>query len=112
MILFSFIRQAEIAKGKLMASSRLAVDITTRKEAAELAIKEKSARETAKLRSEFLASVSHELRTPLNAILGLSELLLHIVSPPLVDEQYNNVESIHSSGSLTVVVLFPSGYMN
>jgi two-component system sensor histidine kinase/response regulator len=44
-----------------------------------------------------LANVSHELRTPLNAILGLSELLLHIVSPPLIDEQYNNVESIHSS---------------
>ena len=76
----------------------IGVDITTRKEAAELAIREKSARETAKLRSIFLANVSHELRTPLNGILGLAELVLHSTSPALDPQHLTYVESIHSSG--------------
>lgn len=33
--------------------------------------------ESAKVKSQFLASMSHELRTPLNSILGLSELILN-----------------------------------
>ena len=90
-------------KGDIIGVVAIAVDITTRKVLDELAVKEKAAQETVKLRSAFLANVSHELRTPLNAILGLSELLLHIVSPPLVGEQYNYVESIHSSGKFTVL---------
>jgi signal transduction histidine kinase len=77
----------------------IAVDITSRKLVDELAVKEKAAQETVKLRSAFLANVSHELRTPLNAVLGLAELLMHITTPVLTDEQFNYVESMHSSGT-------------
>jgi signal transduction histidine kinase/CheY-like chemotaxis protein len=41
----------------------------------ELEKQKQKALESAKLKSQFLATMSHELRTPLNAILGLSELI-------------------------------------
>jgi signal transduction histidine kinase/DNA-binding NarL/FixJ family response regulator len=83
----------------------IGVDITTRKEAGELAIKEKSARETAKLRSIFLANVSHELRTPLNGILGLAELVLHSTSPSLDPQHLTYVDSIHSSALSLLTII-------
>lgn len=77
----------------------ISVDITARKEAEELSIKEKAATEAAKLRSLFLANVSHELRTPLNGIIGLSELLLHDDNqPPLSDQYASSIQLIYSSG--------------
>ncbi len=82
------------------------MDITTRKEASELAIKEKSARETAKLQSIFLANISHELRTPLNGILGLAELVLHSTQPAPDPQHFTYIESIHSSGMNQGALLF------
>jgi PAS domain S-box-containing protein len=92
-------------KGAINGMVAIAVDITSRKLVDELAVKEKAAQETVKLRSAFLANVSHELRTPLNAVLGLAELLMHITTPVLTDEQFNYVESMHSSalGLLSII---------
>jgi signal transduction histidine kinase/CheY-like chemotaxis protein len=42
----------------------------------ELEKQKQKALESAKLKSQFLATMSHELRTPLNSILGLSELII------------------------------------
>jgi len=42
----------------------------------ELEKQKHKALESAKLKSQFLATMSHELRTPLNSILGLSELIV------------------------------------
>jgi signal transduction histidine kinase/CheY-like chemotaxis protein/HAMP domain-containing protein len=44
--------------------------------AEELAIQKEKAEDSARLKSQFLASMSHELRTPMNSILGLTELIL------------------------------------
>ena len=43
---------------------------------AELVRAREAALETAKLKSEFLATMSHEIRTPMTGIIGMTELLL------------------------------------
>ncbi len=43
----------------------------------ELEKQKQMALDSAKIKSQFLATMSHELRTPLNSILGLSELILN-----------------------------------
>ena len=53
------------------------------------------AKESDRLKSEFLATMSHELRTPLNSIIGLSNLIDETTSKSDVIE-YNNI--INSSG--------------
>lgn len=70
--------------GKIIGASKIARDVTERKQAeAEretLLINEQAARKEAeianRLRDEFLATVSHELRAPLNSILGWGKLLI------------------------------------
>lgn len=52
---------------------------------AELEEQNRQIRETARVKSEFVAHMSHELRTPLTAILGLSEMLY--------DEKAGNVSA-------------------
>jgi PAS domain S-box-containing protein len=71
------------ANNKVIGASKIARDISQRKEA-EKSLREQSeanerlyteAQESARLKEEFLATVSHELRTPLNAVLGWARIL-------------------------------------
>jgi signal transduction histidine kinase len=58
--------------------------------------------ETARLRSDFLASMSHEIRTPLTGIIGTGELL---ALSDLTPEQRRHTEIIRSSGELLLTIV-------
>jgi signal transduction histidine kinase len=64
----------------------------------ELALALEQARESARTKSEFLASISHELRTPLNAIINLPEGLI---------EDFVPVQSARCSACNTLFALEP-----
>jgi signal transduction histidine kinase/ActR/RegA family two-component response regulator len=71
------------ANNKVIGASKIARDISHRKEQ-EKTLRDQSeanerlyreAQESGRIKEEFLATISHELRTPLNAILGWSRIL-------------------------------------
>ncbi|WOX13771.1 sensor histidine kinase [Streptomyces sp. N50] len=49
-------------------------------------------------KTRFWTNISHELRTPVNSVVALSALLLATGSPPLTEEQREQVDLIASSG--------------
>ncbi|WP_433830034.1 PAS domain S-box protein [Actinoplanes sp. CA-015351] len=78
-------------------------DITARRQT-ELALAEArdQAIETARLKSQFLASMSHEIRTPMNGVIGLTGLLL---GSSLDEKQRRYAEGISSAGSTLLAVI-------
>jgi PAS domain S-box-containing protein len=87
------------ASGRIVGASKVARDITERKDAERerdrlLALEKESRRqaeEANRLKDEFLAVVSHELRSPLNAITGWASLLM---MRPLDDQTRHAVDTI------------------
>jgi len=67
-------------------------------QAESLRIATAKAKESARLKGEFLANVSHELRTPLNAIIGLSDMLLAGMSGPLNEKQTHKLGRLKENG--------------
>lgn len=95
------------AAGKVGHWEGVLVDVTSRKLAEEEANRARDrvrdlALETARLRSDFLASMSHEIRTPLTGIIGTGELLSRF---DLTPEQRRLTEIIRSSGELLLTIV-------
>lgn len=94
------------AAGEIIGLSKIARDITRRKQAeAQLQVSNErislanaELARASRLKDEFLAGMSHELRTPLNAILGLSEALLEEIFGELTEEQRDHLRTIEQSG--------------
>jgi PAS domain S-box-containing protein len=81
------------AQGRIVGASKIARDITERKQADEaLARLFKEAQEANRAKDEFLATLSHELRTPLNSMLGWSHMLRSATLPP--ETQHRGLESL------------------
>ena len=78
-------------------------DISARLETEQaLAQARDQAIETARLKSQFLASMSHEIRTPMNGVIGLTRLLL---GSALDDQQRRYAEGIGTAGSALLSVI-------
>lgn len=94
------------AAGEIIGISKIARDITRRKQAEaqlqlsneRISLANAELARASRLKDEFLAGMSHELRTPLNAILGLSEALLEEIFGPLTEDQQDQLKTIEQSG--------------
>ena len=70
---------------------------------AQLLLAKKSAEESDKLKSNFLANLSHEIRTPMNAIMGFSQLLY---IPNLKREKKKEyIDIINAKGKMLVKLI-------
>ncbi|RMF85064.1 MAG: HAMP domain-containing protein, partial [Nitrospirae bacterium] len=56
------------------------------------------ARESDRLKSEFISNMSHELRTPLNGVIGFAELILMGIDGEVEGKVREDVEQIHECG--------------
>ncbi len=77
-------------------------DITEQVNAERLRKARDLARQSEKMKEQFIASVSHEMRTPMNAILGMSNIL---IQTPLNEEQYELVKSIKQSSEILLGIV-------
>ena len=85
------------AGGELAGFAKVTRDLTDRRVAQELEIRNKEALAANRAKSEFLAAMSHELRTPLNAIGGYTQLLQMQIPGPLTPDQTEHLSRIQRS---------------
>jgi len=80
--------------GEIKGSISVITDLTAQKAIERNLIESaKKAEESAKLKSEFIASVSHEIRTPMNGIIGFIELLNETDTNSLQKEYIKNAKN-------------------
>jgi PAS domain S-box-containing protein len=95
-----------LASGVVKTWFGVSVDVDDMKVAKEqqiqAAIREHSAEESSRLKSEFLAVVSHEIRTPLNGVVGMTELML---GENLSDRQKEYAKIIHDSSEVLLTLI-------
>ena len=77
-------------------------DITESKRAEEMRKARDLARQSSRMKEQFIASISHEMRTPMNAILGMSNLLRQT---ELNEEQNNYVSSVKQSSEILLGII-------
>lgn len=77
-------------------------DVTEKRQAEKLRKARDLARQSAKMKEQFVASISHEMRTPMNAILGMSNILLQM---DIEGEPLNLVKSIKQSSEILLGVV-------
>lgn len=85
--------------GKVIRTGGVVQDITAQKIAEQrLEIALEEAKESNRLKINFLATVSHELRSPLNTIIGFSDVLIQQILGDLNLKQKDAVEIISRAG--------------
>lgn len=80
--------------GRILHLEGTVLDVTERRQAAELARREALQGEQLRIRDQFLSQVSHELRTPLAAIHLYAGIVNDGLAGPLVDEQRQHLETV------------------